>query len=277
MNEQLSTYLYYALLAVLVFNLTQRKHQKKAERKRMASLYAAGSILLFMAGSLGVVQFGLPAWWHIAAGALTLLYLYLLRDRIFIFPLSCADCNSRYSLHQILYEDSPSCGCRPRTVDDVDWSSWKPVEEAVLCFVVKEGRVLLIHKKTGLGKGKINAPGGRIEAGETPMEAAVRETAEETGLTPLNLEERVELSFIFTSGYSLHGRAFFASDCTGEMTDTPEADPFWCDLGEIPFDSMWEDDPLWIPRALEGEKLKGLFIFEDDSMLSHRIIETENN
>jgi 8-oxo-dGTP diphosphatase len=224
-----------------------------------------------------VVQLGLPAWWLIVAGSLVLLYLCLLRERIFIFPLSCADCGSRYSLHQILYEDTPSCSCRPRRVEDVDWPAWKAGEEAVLCFIVKEGRVLLIHKKTGLGKGKINAPGGRIEDGETPMEAAVRETAEETGLTPLNLEERVELSFIFTNGYSLHGRAFFATDFTGEMTETPEADPFWCDLEEIPFDSMWEDDSLWIPRALEGEKLKGLFIFEEDRMLSHRIIEHEYN
>ncbi|RKX74483.1 MAG: NUDIX hydrolase, partial [Spirochaetes bacterium] len=61
---------------------------------------------------------------------------------------------------------------------DIIPATWKPVEEAVLCFIRdrKEEKVLLIHKKTGLGAGLINAPGGRIDPGETPEEAAVRET-----------------------------------------------------------------------------------------------------
>ena len=54
---------------------------------------------------------------------------------------------------------------------DIRSADWKPVEEAVLCFVRdrENRRVLLIHKKTGLGAGLINAPGGRIEKGESPM------------------------------------------------------------------------------------------------------------
>lgn len=46
-------------------------------------------------------------------------------------------------------------------------------------FVVKEGKVLFLnHKKYGIWL----QPGGHIEEGETPDEAAVRETKEETGL-----------------------------------------------------------------------------------------------
>src|SRR4051794_35353585 len=44
-----------------------------------------------------------------------------------------------------------------------DWAAWVPRERAVLCFIVCGGRVLLIHKKRGLGAGKVNAPGGKIE------------------------------------------------------------------------------------------------------------------
>ena len=43
----------------------------------------------------------------------------------------------------------------------------------------------------GLGAGKINAPGGKLEAGETALAAAIRETQEEIGVTPLALEDRV--------------------------------------------------------------------------------------
>ncbi len=50
------------------------------------------------------------------------------------------------------------------------WENWEPRERATLCFVRRENEVLLIRKKRGLGAGKINGPGGRIEPGETPAE-----------------------------------------------------------------------------------------------------------
>ena len=49
-----------------------------------------------------------------------------------------------------------------QSVEEVDWEYWKFSEDAVLCFIEDQENLLLIHKKTGLGKGKINAPGGRI-------------------------------------------------------------------------------------------------------------------
>ena len=65
--------------------------------------------------------------------------------------------------------------------DRVDGPNWRPQERGVLCFIVKEGRILLIEKKRGLGAGKVNGPGGRIEKGETAEQAAVRETQEYRG------------------------------------------------------------------------------------------------
>ena len=59
-------------------------------------------------------------------------------------------------------------------VSDIDWKDWKPEELSTIMFVVEENRVLLIHKKRGLGAGKINGPGGKIEKGETPMQCAIR-------------------------------------------------------------------------------------------------------
>ena len=61
----------------------------------------------------------------------------------------------------------------------MDWNHWQPRQLANLCFIVKDGRVLLIRKKRGLGAGKINGPGGRLEPGETTLAAAIRETQEE--------------------------------------------------------------------------------------------------
>ena len=45
-----------------------------------------------------------------------------------------------------------------------------------------QGRVLLGRKKRGMGLGKWNGFGGKIEAGETMRQCAVRELREECGL-----------------------------------------------------------------------------------------------
>lgn len=160
----------------------------------------------------------------------------------------------------------------PRLVAQINWPTWVPTERAVLCFIRDKNRVMLINKKTGLGAGKVNAPGGRIELGETPVQAAVRETMEEIHLEPLNPQKQGELFFQFTNGFALHGTVFFANAYTGTPCATPEADPFWCSIAELPFDRMWEDDRHWLPRALSGEYFEGYFIFEDDLMLDKRVI-----
>ena len=89
-----------------------------------------------------------------------------------------------------------------RTLQDVDWDNWEPTEHATLLFVVRDGRVLLIRKKRGLGAGKINGPGGRIDDGETPAEAAVREVHEELCITPTQVRQHGELLFQFCLLYT---------------------------------------------------------------------------
>jgi 8-oxo-dGTP diphosphatase len=157
-------------------------------------------------------------------------------------------------------------------VNMIDWESWVPKERAVLCFVRDNNKLLLIHKKTGLGKGKVNAPGGRIEPGESAADAAIRETFEETGVSASELEKVGELFFIFTDGYSLHGSVFFASKFSGIPFETREADPFWCAIDAIPYNQMWADDIHWLPLILDGKKFKGYFIFDDDVMLSKLVV-----
>jgi 8-oxo-dGTP diphosphatase len=153
----------------------------------------------------------------------------------------------------------------------MDWQTWQPREYANLCFIVKDGQVLLIRKKRGLGAGKINAPGGKLEPGETAHDAAIRETREEVGVTPLRLEDRGVVRFQFTDGYSLHCAVFVAADYEGELIETPEATPLWFPAGAIPYDEMWEDDQHWLPHVLEGRCFDGWFVFDGEKMLSKRV------
>jgi 8-oxo-dGTP diphosphatase len=151
-------------------------------------------------------------------------------------------------------------------VDRVDGANWRPREEGTLCFVIQDGQILLIEKKRGLGAGKVNGPGGRLEKGETAEQAAIRETQEEVGITPTGVQWAGDLRFQFRDGYSLHCTVYRASGWEGELMETAEAKPFWVRTDQIPYDRMWADDEQWMPRLLSGEKFRGWFEFDGDRM-----------
>ncbi|MBI5211208.1 MAG: 8-oxo-dGTP diphosphatase [Elusimicrobia bacterium] len=156
-------------------------------------------------------------------------------------------------------------------MNEPDWSAWKPTERAVLCFAIKDGRMLLIRKKRGLGAGKINGPGGRIEPGESAMEAACRETREEVGVTPTGVSQAGELRFQFADGYALHCSVFTATGAQGDPAETDEAAPFWVETSAIPYAEMWADDAHWMPWLLAGKPFRGTFCFDGDRMLKGRV------
>lgn len=162
-----------------------------------------------------------------------------------------------------------------RTLTDVDWDTWTPRDVAVLLFVIRGGEALLIRKKRGLGAGKINAPGGHIEPGESPEEAAIRETREEVGVTPAAPRRRGHLRFQFTDGYGLECHVLSADSCEGEVRETDEAIPLWTPLDALPFGEMWADDRLWIPLMLAGRLFCGRFVFEGDAMLDHELFDDD--
>src|ERR1700730_8725130 len=153
----------------------------------------------------------------------------------------------------------------------MDWSSWQPRERATLCFVLDRERVLMIRKKRGLGGGKINGEGGRLEGGESPLHGTLRETQEELGITLIDPVERGELHFQFLDGYSLFCTVFVASRFNGTPVETEEAAPLWFDVRRLPFHEMWEDDQLWLGSALEGKSFRGFFDFDGEKMLSQRV------
>lgn len=153
----------------------------------------------------------------------------------------------------------------------MDWKNWIPRERANLCFIVKGGSVLLIRKKRGLGAGKVNGPGGKIEPGETALEAAIREVQEEIGVTPLEIEDRGMLHFQFADGYSLECAVFIANDLDGDPVETIEAAPFWVRVDAVPYDEMWADDRHWLPQVFAGKSFRGWFEFDGDTMLSRHL------
>ncbi|MBA3542844.1 MAG: 8-oxo-dGTP diphosphatase [Chthoniobacterales bacterium] len=153
-----------------------------------------------------------------------------------------------------------------------NWATWQPRVRANLLFIARAEKILLIRKKRGFGAGKINGPGGKVDPGETPLAAALRETFEELGIHPRGAEQRGELHFQFRDGYSLHCAVFLARDFAGEPQETAEAVPLWTPLDQIPYDEMWADDRHWLPLLLQGAHFKGYFEFDGEELLSRKIV-----
>lgn len=171
--------------------------------------------------------------------------------------------------------EAPWYGAAVRTLAEIDWTTWKPTDVAVLLFVIRNNEALLIRKKRGLGAGKINAPGGRIEPGETPEAAAIREAQEEVGVTPSAPRRRGHLLFQFVDGYALECHVLTSDTCEGEPHETDEATPMWRSLHALPYDEMWADDRMWLPLMLAGRPFRGRFVFDGDAMLDHELIDDD--
>ena len=150
---------------------------------------------------------------------------------------------------------------------------WEPSERATLVYLARGDSVLLIRKLRGHGEGKVNAPGGRIEAGESVEACAIREVREEVGIRVQALALRALLRYHDpTEGLAMAGYAFVSSDFRGAHARTAEADPFWCRIDEIPYDEMWENDRIWLPRVLRGERIRADFRFCRGRLVAHTVI-----
>jgi len=139
------------------------------------------------------------------------------------------------------------------------------MERATLCFIVNSGKILLIERKKGIGKGLLNGPGGRIEKGETPMACAIREVSEETGIKPIKPKEMGFVEFYLDNELIHPTNVFKAEKFFGTPRETDDAKPIWFPLDKIPYERMFSKDKRhWVPLVVEGKVFKGKFYFTDN-------------
>lgn len=149
---------------------------------------------------------------------------------------------------------------------------------ATLCFLLEKDRILLGLKKRGFGVGKWNGVGGKVNAGETPRDAALRETRKEINIVPLDMKKVGVIRFIYESEgpQTIDVHVFTCHNWRGTPTESEEMLPKWFAMHEIPYDEMWPDDKIWLPLMLDEENVNGEFVFDDKTNIKRYKLQNSN-
>jgi 8-oxo-dGTP diphosphatase len=147
-----------------------------------------------------------------------------------------------------------------------------PLPQVCVCYLLRESaggtEVLLGRKKHGLGAGNFVGLGGKLEPGESAVDAAVREVFEESGVVVAasDLEPRGLLSYFFPhrEAWSQESTVFVCRSWQGEPRGSDELDPEWFPLGGVPYEEMWDDAQRWLPGVLAGASVRRSFVFGED-------------
>ncbi len=143
--------------------------------------------------------------------------------------------------------------------------------------IIKDAeKILLAMKKRGFGAGWWNGYGGKLKDGETIEEALIREFKEESNVDVLKHEKKGVLTFEFLGNpEAIEVHVYNILDYQGEPQESEEMKPEWFSHNKIPFDSMWPDDPFWLPYFLADKNFYGRFLFGDNNeILEQEITET---
>jgi 8-oxo-dGTP diphosphatase len=157
----------------------------------------------------------------------------------------------------------------------------------VVGYIIKNGQVLLgLRKKVswGLGENLVSGIGGKIGdipglENESNEEALIREFEEEIGVTPINFKHMGKVTFVFPnkSKWNQIVEIYTILEWLGEPTETEVIKPKWYDKDKLPLELMWDDNRLWVPQVINGEKINLEVIYSEDNKIVKEVVKISHD
>lgn len=163
------------------------------------------------------------------------------------------------------------------------------LRDVVVVYILNEdGTKVILGERKKLDKpglGKRVGIGGGVEKGETELETTLREVIEEIGtdddgnvVFQLKSAEPIgTVYFLFPHlkdepGYNQRCYVFVSREFEGTPVETKPIKPEWYPIDELPEKFMWPDNLLWVPQVLRGEKINGIFLYdENNKVIDYRL------
>lgn len=134
------------------------------------------------------------------------------------------------------------------------------------------GRVLMLHRNKEPNKGLWVAPGGKVEMHEAPLECAVRELGEETGLFARRLTLRGLVTEVSPrEDYQWLLFIYVTDDFAGELIACNEGYLAWVDVSAVPLLPIPQADAIFFPHIISrAEPLyQARYTYDADLNLVH--------
>lgn len=123
------------------------------------------------------------------------------------------------------------------------------MRNTTLCHIEKNGCYLMLHrvkKENDLNRDKWVGIGGKFEDKESPEEANLRETLEETELTLKNAEYRGIVTFVSDKWETEYMHIFYADKFEGTVKECDEGELCWVNKKDIFSLPIWEGDKIFL-------------------------------
>lgn len=152
----------------------------------------------------------------------------------------------------------------------------KILKDTTLCYIEKDGAYLMMHrvkKKNDMNKDKYVGIGGKLEENETPLDCAIREIKEETGLTAKNLLYRGIVTFVSNIYGTEKMHLFTTNDFDGNIKqDCQEGDLVWIKKQDVYSLPIWEGDKIFFELLEKESKFFNLtLVYEGEKLVSYTL------
>jgi 8-oxo-dGTP diphosphatase len=133
-------------------------------------------------------------------------------------------------------------------------------------------QVLMLHRNKEPNKGLWVAPGGKVEMHEAPLECALRELREETGLIARSMTLRGRATEVSPrDDYQWLLFIYVTDDFEGELIPCNEGHLAWVNVNAVPLLPIPQADAIFFPRVInDSESLyQARYTYNADLRLVH--------